>query len=195
MIKLIIGLGNIGDTYANTRHNVAWWFLEQMQEKYYAQIPWQKQTKLHGLTSKVKQGCILLKPSTYMNLSGISVAAVCQFYKFSANSILVVHDELDLPAGVVKLKYGGSGGGHNGLKSIDQQLGTNKYWRLRIGIGHPRNSILPTIQQQSVADYVLHNASKEDIRLIQKAFEHAFNYLDLIIKGDMDAAMNGLHTL
>ncbi len=193
MIKLIIGLGNIGDAYANTRHNVAWWLLDEMQEKYYAQIPWQKQTKLHGSTSKIKHGCIILKPSTYMNLSGISVAAVCQFYKFTANNILVLHDELDLPVGVAKLKYGGSSGGHNGLKSIDQQLATNKYWRLRIGIGHPRNSILPTIQQQSVADYVLHAASKEDTRLIQQNFARIFNYLDLMISGNMDAAMNGLH--
>jgi len=196
-IKIIVGLGNIGDGYAQTRHNVGWWLLDKVLEKFYSQTPWQKQTKFNGVISKIQinnQIIFLLKPSTYMNNSGISVKAVCSFYKILPHEILVIHDELDIAAGVLKLKIGGSAGGHNGLKSIDSQLGTNKYWRLRLGINHPRNSHLPTIQNQSVSDYVLHAPSKEDYKLINNCIDKAINNITALATGDMEKAMMILHT-
>ena len=195
-IQLIVGLGNIGDIYANTRHNVGWWLIDNLQQKFYAQTPWQNQPKMHGVTSKIavkNKPCLLIKPSTYMNNSGIAVSSLCSFYKIQPSKILVIHDDLDLPAGSIKLKLGGSSGGHNGLKSIDQHLSTNKYWRLRIGIGHPRTSKLPTIQNQSVADYVLHVPSKEDIKLINQSIAKAIENIQLILSGEMEKAMNIIH--
>ncbi len=197
-IQLIIGLGNIGDVYANTRHNAGWWMADIIQQNFYAQTPWQNQTKMHGAASKAmikNQQVLLLKPNTYMNNSGVAASSMCAFYKIPASKILVIHDELDLPAGSIKLKLGGSAGGHNGLKSIDQHLGTNKYWRIRIGINHPRNSKLPTIQNQSVSDYVLHVPSKEDIKLIHQSIQKAIENIHLIISGEMEKAMNIIHAV
>jgi peptidyl-tRNA hydrolase, PTH1 family len=202
-IKLIVGLGNIGDEYLNTRHNVAWWLIDRLDKQYNGiDSVWKNQKHLYGFVNKLhiskdnlERSIFLLKPSTYMNNSGMSVYALAKFYKIHPEQILVIHDELDIPVGKVKLKQGGSSGGHNGLKSIDEHLGSKKYWRLRLGINHPRNSTLPTIARQSVADYVLHAPSKEDASLINRTIQKVIEHIPIVITGDMEAAMMNLHII
>jgi len=132
----------------------------------------------------------LLEPQTFMNRSGQSVCALARFYKIVPDDILVVHDELDLPPGTAKIKKGGSSGGHNGLKDISAALGTQDYWRLRIGIGHPRNQN----SQQAVADYVLHRPRKEEQALINDAIERSLDEIPLLCEGKFEAAMMRLHS-
>jgi len=132
----------------------------------------------------------LLEPQTFMNRSGQSVGALARFYKIAPEDILVVHDELDLAPGVARLKKGGSSGGHNGLKDITAALGTQDYWRLRLGIGHPRT----LNSQQVVADYVLHRPRKEEQALIDESLSNSLDILPLLSEGKFDAAMMQLHT-
>ncbi|HLX22049.1 MAG TPA: aminoacyl-tRNA hydrolase [Usitatibacter sp.] len=187
-IRLIVGLGNPGKKYDLTRHNAGFWWVDSIAGARKAH--WSKEAKFHGWTARVDEGghdFNLLKPNTYMNESGRSVAAVMRFYKIEPAQMLVVHDELDLPPGTVKLKKGGGAGGHNGLTDIIEALDTKEFWRLRVGIGHPGHKDL-------VADYVLHEPRREEHDLIEPAFTRSLELLPRLASGRMTDAMTWLHT-
>ena len=182
MIRLIVGLGNPGSEYAQTRHNAGFWFLDEVADRLKVSLaPERSYFGVAGRTSVAGRPLWLLMPTTYMNLSGKSVAALARFFKIAPDEILVAHDELDLQPGQVRLKLGGSHAGHNGLKDIHAQLGSGDYWRLRIGIGHPG-------VKAEVIDYVLKKPSPEHRVEIQKAIEQALTGLDPILDGDMERA-------
>lgn len=187
-IRLIVGLGNPGPEYEQTRHNAGFWLVDNLAGGRLA-----RETRFHALAAKTTiagQEVWLLEPQTYMNRSGQSVGALARFYKLVPDDILVVHDELDLPPGAAKIKKGGSSGGHNGLKDITAALGTQDYWRLRIGIGHPRNMNI----QQQVADFVLHRPRKEEQGLINEAIVKSLDVVPLLCDGKFEAAMMKLHS-
>lgn len=182
MIRLIAGLGNPGAEYAATRHNAGFWFVDEVAAKLKAALA--PERGYFGMVARVNVGgrpLWLLEPTTFMNLSGKSVAALARFFKIAPQEILVVHDELDLQPGQVRLKLGGSHAGHNGLKDIHAQLGSDDYWRLRIGIGHPG-------VKAQVVDYVLKKPSPEHRVEIEKAIAQALTGLDLLLDGDMERA-------
>ena len=191
-IRLIVGLGNPGPEYAQTRHNAGFWLVDNLANS----LPGarlQRESRFNGLLAKTviaKQEVWLLEPQTFMNRSGQSVGALARFYKIAPDEVLVVHDELDLAPGIVKMKKGGSSGGHNGLKDITAALGTQDYWRLRLGIGHPRALNL----QQAVVDFVLHRPRKEEQVLIDEAIEKSLRVLALVCEGKFDTATMQLHT-
>ena len=187
-IKLIVGLGNPGREYENTRHNAGFWWVDEFARL--QKLSFKSETKFHGLTARgLAHGreILLLKPQTFMNVSGRAVVALAQFYKIAPAEILVVHDELDLPPGVARLKMGGGHGGHNGLKDIIAHLGTKDFWRLRIGIGHPG-------ERADVVDYVLHEPRREERELIDEAMRKAQDVAHLVIEGKAEAAMLKLHS-
>jgi PTH1 family peptidyl-tRNA hydrolase len=187
-IRLIVGLGNPGPEYEQTRHNAGFWLVDALAGKALA-----RETRFNALAAKIKcagQEIFLLQPQTFMNRSGQSVGALARFYKIVPEDILIVHDELDMPPGTAKLKKGGSSGGHNGLKDITAVLGTQDYWRLRIGIGHPRTAA----SQQAVADYVLHRPRKEEQQLIDESIEKSLSVIPLLCEGKFDVATMQLHT-
>ena len=181
MSRLIAGLGNPGPEYAATRHNAGFWFVDEVADRLkVALAPERGYFGLAARASVAGRPLWLLEPTTFMNLSGKSVAALARFFKIEPAEILVVHDELDLLPGQVKLKLGGSHAGHNGLKDIHAQLGAD-YWRLRIGIGHPG-------VKAQVIDYVLKKPLADQRVEIQKAIEQALSGLDLVLDGEMDRA-------
>ncbi|HJV87968.1 MAG TPA: aminoacyl-tRNA hydrolase [Noviherbaspirillum sp.] len=187
-IRLIVGLGNPGPEYEQTRHNAGFWLVDNL-----AGSLLRREARFNALAGKTViagQEVWLLEPQTYMNRSGQSVGALARFYKIAADEILVAHDELDLPPGAAKIKKGGSSGGHNGLKDITAALGTQDYWRLRIGIGHPRNMNL----QQQVVDFVLHRPRKEEQELINGALEKSLDVIPMLCEGKFEAAMMKLHS-
>ena len=187
-IKLIVGLGNPGKEYEKTRHNAGFWWVDAIAEA--KRAPWKKETKFSGFTTRVEEGGVeflLLKPSTYMNESGRSVSAVLRFFKIEPAQMLVIHDELDLPPGAVKMKRGGGTGGHNGLTDIADALDTKDFWRLRVGIGHPGDKDL-------VADYVLDKARRAEQDAIDPPFERSLELLPRLAKGKIIDAMTWLHT-
>lgn len=187
-IKLIVGLGNPGAEYAQTRHNAGFWFVDALATRHGAVL--RHDGKFHGLVAKVRlegQEVWILQPQTFMNRSGLAVVALAQFYKILPDEILVVHDELDLPPGQAKLKQGGGTGGHNGLKDIQSHLSTPAFWRLRFGVGHPGN-------RAEVVDYVLKPPRREEQELIDGAQDRAHAVLGRILAGEMEAAMRQLHT-
>ena len=189
-MKLVVGLGNPGKKYERTRHNAGFWWVERLAQGLKAVF--RSESKFHGRIAKLAQPEIwLLLPATYMNESGRAVAATASFYKIVPQEILVVHDELDLPPGSVKLKLGGGLSGHNGLKDIAEGLGSRDFWRLRIGIGHPRDSALP---QQAVVDYVLKPPRPEELSAIDAALDRALDAWPDLARGDMERAMQDLHT-
>ena len=182
MIRLIVGLGNPGPEYAATRHNAGFWFVDAVAARLRLSLaPERGYFGLMARTTIDGRPLWLLKPTTYMNLSGKSVAALARFFKIDPAEILVAHDELDLLPGQVKLKQGGSHAGHNGLKDIHAQLGSGDYWRLRIGIGHPG-------VKDQVIDYVLKKPSPEHRIEIEKSIEQALSGLDLLLAGDIERA-------
>ena len=182
MIRLIVGLGNPGPEHASTRHNAGFWFIDEVAARLRVHlVPERGYFGLAARTSIGGETVWLLKPTTYMNLSGKSVAALARFFKIAPAEILVAHDELDLLPGQVKLKQGGSHAGHNGLRDIHAQLGSGDYWRLRIGIGHPG-------VKDQVIDYVLKKPSPEHRVEIEKSIEQALSGLDLVLAGDMTRA-------
>lgn len=187
-IKLIVGLGNPGSEYAQTRHNAGAWYVESLAANY--QIPLQLETKFFGHIGRGlidNQDCRLLIPNTFMNLSGKSVAAVATFYKILPDEILVAHDELDIPVGTVKLKQSGGHGGHNGLRDIISSLANCRdFYRLRIGIDHPGN-------KSQVSNYVLSKASAVDQRAIEESIDEALRYTGQIIKGEHNQVMQSMH--
>ena len=191
-IRLIVGLGNPGPEYEQTRHNAGFWLVDNLANS----LPGcrlQRESRFNGLVAKTAIGgkeVWLAEPQTFMNRSGQTVGGLARFYKINPDEILVIHDELDIAPGAVKMKKGGSSGGHNGLKDITAALGTQDYWRLRLGIGHPRTAS----SQQQVADYVLHRPRKEEQVLIEEAIEKSLRVLPLAIDGKFDAATMQLHT-
>lgn len=187
-IQLIVGLANPGKKYAETRHNAGAWFVEELAQNNHLTLS--AEPKFHGLYSQIDlhgEKCHLLIPTTYMNLSGQAVQACAKFYKIKPEAILIAHDEIDLPPGIVRLKFDGGDGGHNGLKDIISHLHTKQFNRLRIGVGHPGNS-------KEVVDYVLNKPSKTERQLIDQALQKAVDALPLIIAGETAKAMQQLHT-
>ena len=186
-IALIVGLGNPGKEYEATRHNAGFWFVDAIARQ--QNIIFKSEKKFHGQLARFKQAgqdVWLLKPDTFMNLSGQSVQSVCQFYKISLENILVAHDELDLEPGVARLKKGGGHGGHNGLRDIMGRMG-KEFYRLRLGIGHPGH-------KEKVTGHVLNKVTSDDERAIEQAIHETLNTLPEIIGGDIAKAMNTLHT-
>ena len=184
--RLIVGLGSPGPEYEATRHNVGFWFIDQLADQ--LKISLAPQSKFHGTAGRSGETW-LLKPGTFMNRSGQAVAALANFYKIPAAEILVIHDELDLPPGGIRLKQGGGNGGHNGLKDIQAKLGTADFWRLRLGIGHPRTLGLA----QQVVDFVLHQPRKEEMPDIEQALHRSLLAWPKISAGDYAAAQQQLH--
>jgi PTH1 family peptidyl-tRNA hydrolase len=192
-IRLIVGLGNPGPEYEQTRHNAGFWLVDKLAVSH-VRGALSREPRYNALVAKTViagQETWLLEPQTYMNRSGQSVGALARFYKIAADEILVVHDELDLPPGTAKIKKGGSSGGHNGLKDVTAALGTQDYWRLRIGIGHPRINGL----QQAVIDFVLHRPRKEEQPLIDEAIAKSLDAIPLLCEGKFETAMMQLHTM
>jgi len=187
-IRLVAGLGNPGREYANTRHNAGFWFADELASSLGATFG--AEAKFSG--DVARSGDVrIVKPTTYMNLSGRAVAALSRFFAIVPGEILVVHDELDLKPGEVKMKLGGGHAGHNGLRDIHAQLGSPDFWRLRIGIGHPRDS---EFTQQEVVDYVLKPPRAEEGLAIDDAVRRAIAAWPAIAAGDMERAMLALHT-
>lgn len=192
-IRLIVGLGNPGQEYEQTRHNAGFWLVDELARST-LRCNLSRESKYNALAAKTAiagQEVWLLEPQTFMNRSGLSVGALARFYKILPDEILVAHDELDIPPGVAKLKKGGSSGGHNGLKDITAALGTQDYWRLRIGIGHPRTLNL----NQEVVDFVLHRPRKEEQPQIDEAIAKSLSIIPLLCEGNFNAAAMKLHTV
>ena len=192
-IKLVVGLGNPGREYERTRHNAGFWWLDALARELGAVF--NKESKFHGEVAKAG-GVWLLKPTTFMNRSGQSVGALAKFYQITPEEILVAHDEMDLPPGGIKMKVGGAAGS-NGIKDIVSHLGTRDFWRLRLGIGHPRElagKLGGSMDRPEVVDYVLHRPDAVDERAIEDAMKRALDAWPLIAKGDMETAMLKLHT-
>lgn len=187
-IELIVGLGNPGVQYDGTRHNVGFWFVDDVARTGGARF--RTESKFSGEVCQVQidsLDCRLLKPATFMNRSGHAVAPMASFYKIAPERILIVHDELDLPIGTVRLKIGGGHGGHNGLRNSMEQLGSGAFVRLRIGIGHPGD-------KSQVTDYVLHPPSREEDSLIRDGLSSARKVLPWIVRGEIERAMQALHS-
>jgi PTH1 family peptidyl-tRNA hydrolase len=187
-IRLVAGLGNPGREYARTRHNAGFWFADELASMLSAVFA--NEGRFAGELAKAGDVRIV-KPMTYMNLSGKCVAAVARFFSIAPEEVLVVHDELDLKPGEAKMKLGGGHAGHNGLRDIQAQLGSAAFWRLRVGIGHPRDSELT---QQEVVDYVLKPPRAEELAGIEGALRRALAAWPAIAAGDMERAMMALHT-
>jgi PTH1 family peptidyl-tRNA hydrolase len=187
-IRLVAGLGNPGREYVHTRHNAGFWFADVLAERLGARFGHEGRF----VSEVARSGDVrIAKPQTFMNASGHAVAQLSRFFGIDAAQILVVHDELDLPPGEARLKLGGGVAGHNGLRDIRAALGTADFWRLRLGIGHPRDSALP---QQAVVDYVLKPPRIEEMEAIVAAIARAADAWPDIARGDMERAMQDLHT-
>ncbi|BCL67120.1 peptidyl-tRNA hydrolase [Haemophilus haemolyticus] len=188
-IKLIVGLGNPGDKYTDTRHNAGEWLIERLARRFNVSL--NPESKFFGKTARTLvngKEVRLLVPTTFMNLSGKAVGALTSFYRIKPEEILVIHDELDLPPGTAKLKQGGGHGGHNGLKDIVAQLGNNNnFYRLRIGIGHPGHRDL-------VAGYVLNKPSPADRDALEKVLDEVTDCVEMIFKDGMVKATNRLNS-
>ena len=187
MIRLIVGLGNPGPEYEGTRHNAGFWWVDAAARQLGGHLA--PDRNYHGLVARVNRpaGPVwLLQPMTYMNLSGKAVAPLARFFKMAPSEILVVHDELDLAPGQMKLKQGGGNGGHNGLKDIQAQLGSGDYWRLRLGIGHPG-------VRAEVVNYVLRKPPADERDAIERNIEDSLKVLDLMLDGAMDRALAKVH--
>lgn len=188
-IKLLVGLANPGDQYLGTRHNAGAWVVEELARVH--NITLKPEAKFFGLTGRIQtqgQDLRLLIPTTFMNLSGKSVAAVAKFYQIKPEEIMVAHDELDLPPGVAKFKKGGGHGGHNGLRDIIAKQANNKdFYRLRIGIGHPGH-------KDKVAGYVLGRPPLADKKRLDEVVDESVRSLDILLKDGLAKAQNRLHT-
>lgn len=190
-IRLIVGLGNPGPEHELDRHNAGFWFVDAIARAHGARLA--REGKFHGDVGRARIGgepVFLLEPATYMNRCGQSVAAMAHFYRIAPEQILVVHDELDLLPGQAKMKKGGGHAGHNGLKDIQARLGSTEFWRLRIGIGHPRTLEL----NQQVVDFVLHRPTREQQQAIDEAIERGLACLPDAVAGNLEAATMKLHT-
>ena len=187
MIKLFVGLGNPGPEYEATRHNAGFWWIDALASAWGARlVPERGYQALAARVNRSEGPVWLLEPMTYMNRSGVSVATLARFFKIQPAEILVVHDELDIQPGQAKLKFGGSAAGHNGLKDIHAMLGTQDFWRLRLGIGHPG-------VKAEVVNYVLKKPSAEHRDAIAKASEQSLKAVEPMLAGDMDKALAIVH--
>jgi peptidyl-tRNA hydrolase, PTH1 family len=189
-ITLIAGLGNPGAEYEKTRHNVGFWLVDRWAQALSTRFSPEK--SFFGEVAKARFGgrqLWLLKPNTFMNRSGQSVAAVARFYKIPVEEVLVVHDELDLLPGQVRCKRGGGHAGHNGLRDIQACLGSPDFLRLRVGIGHPRRLGL----QQGVADFVLHPPRQEEQPVIDRSLDRIDAVMALLLEGQISKAVTQLH--
>ena len=189
-IRLIVGLGNPGKDYERTRHNAGFWLVERFAVQ--SGVALRKDGKYQALVGRMEpggaaNGAWLVLPQSFMNASGRAVQMLAGFFKILPSEILVVHDELDFEPGVAKMKQGGGIAGHNGLKDISQRLGSHDYWRLRLGIGHPGD-------KNVVADYVLNKASAQDREAIDGAIGRSIEVLPLCLAGDLQGAMQKLHS-
>ena len=179
--RLVVGLGNPGADYSETRHNAGFWFCERLATRLAVGLA--RESRFHGVVGQARAEAVwLLLPQTFMNRSGQAVGALARFHKIAPAEILVVHDELDIPPGQLRLKFGGGLGGHNGLKDITAHLGSQDFWRLRIGIGHPGD-------RNEVVNYVLKPPRKEEAAEIDAAIERALDVWPSIAKGDWNAAV------
>lgn len=187
-IKLIVGLGNPGPQYQDTRHNAGAWFVSQIAS--HSNQSLKIDTKFKSLVAQLQFGthtCRVAIPTTYMNLSGDAVLALAKFYSIDPSEILIVHDELDLPCGTTRIKLEGGHGGHNGLRDIFAKLGTREFYRLRVGIGHPGH-------KDDVSNYVLHKPSNDEKNRIMQSLDAALDVLPHLLQGDFNQAMKLLHT-
>ena len=186
-IALLVGLGNPGARYGHTRHNAGFWFLDRLAER--EQLGFRALPRFHGEGCDLRSGervCRLFKPQTYMNHSGRAVGAIAHYYRYPIEELLVVHDEVDLPVGAVRLKRAGGHGGHRGLRDVMAVLGVSEFTRLRIGVGHPG-------QADQVVDYVLQSPPAEEREQIEEAIEQALDVFPLVLAGELERAMNTLH--
>lgn len=187
MFKLIVGLGNPGAEYQRTRHNAGFWFVDELARG--AGASWKRESKLQCELARARiagHELWLMKPGTFMNRSGAAVQAVAAFYRIAPGEMLVVHDEIDLPPGTVRLKQGGGHGGHNGVRDVIACLGA-EFWRLRLGVGHPGD-------KEQVIGAVLGRASAADQQLIDAALARALTALPILLNEGAQKAMNSLHT-
>lgn len=187
-IRLVVGLGNPGREHEATRHNAGFWFADALARRLTASFA--HEARFGGALAKAGEVRVL-KPMTYMNLSGRAAGAAARFFAVPCAQMLVVHDELDLLPGDARLKFGGGVAGHNGLKDIRANLGTADFWRLRLGIGHPRDSEIP---QQEVVDYVLKPPRRDERTAIEAAIERSLDVWNDLAQGDFERAMTALHT-
>ncbi len=188
MIRLFVGLGNPGPDYEHTRHNAGFWWMDALAKE--LKLSWVMDKNFHGLVARTSmhgQSVWLLKPQTFMNLSGKSVASLAHFFKIPAQEILVAHDELDIAPGEAKVKLGGSHAGHNGLRDIHAQLGTDQYWRLRLGIGHPG-------VKAEVIHWVLKKPSADHRIAIEQTIDRALKAVPALMADDMAEATRLIHT-
>lgn len=189
-IRLIIGLGNPGQEYENTRHNAGFWLADQMADQLKASFTLEK--SFFAWVAKARVGgeqIIIAKPTTFMNRSGQAAGALMRFYKLTPPEVLVLHDELDLLPGHVKLKQGGGHAGHNGLRDIQSVFGSPEFWRLRLGIGHPRTLGLA----QEVAAFVLNSPRRDELDGIERVLERCCAVLPGLLEGRYPQVMNQLH--
>ena len=187
-LRLIVGLGNPGAEHLRTRHNAGFWFIDALAAA--EGVRFGPESKLHGETAKLHVGgesIWLLKPSTFMNRSGLSVASALRYWKIDPEQMLVAHDELDLPPGAARLKFDGGHGGQNGLRDIIAHLGHAKFHRLRVGIGHPGH-------KDQVTNWVLGRPGKIDENAMLDAIAMSLQVLPLALRGDLNEAMKRLHT-
>jgi PTH1 family peptidyl-tRNA hydrolase len=193
-IELIVGLGNPGAEYAATRHNVGFWFVDLLAAEHGARFSANR--KLKGETAEIAiagHKLRLLKPDTYMNLSGESVGAAAHYYKIPVEHLLVAYDELDLPVGRTQLKFGGGAAGHNGVRSVIEHL-NQQFWRLRFGVGHPRDREQPAEGRKKVIDHLLRRAGTADETLIRNELKEAAAILPVMLEHGAERAKNRLHT-
>ena len=186
-LQCVVGLGNPGPKYADTRHNAGFWFVDELARRHDTVL--RTEAKFFGSVGRIRSpagDCWLLEPTTFMNHSGRSVAAFCNFYRILPERLLVVYDELDLPPGSLRVKQGGGHGGHNGLRDICSALGTRDFQRLRIGIGHPGH-------KSAVVGYVLSRPSRADCEAIEDSIDAALKHWGLLQAGEWQKAMNLLH--
>lgn len=185
---LIAGLGNPGAKYDRTRHNAGFWLLDALDRR--RPLNLKPNRKLHGAVSKEALAgvdCVFLRPDTFMNNSGQAIRAAVDYYQIAAEQVIIAYDDLDLPPGVVRLKQGGGHGGHNGLRSTFQHLGSQNFWRVRIGIGHPG-------LKEAVTPWVLSRANAADEQAILESIDRAVAILPDLLAGQPERAMQSLHT-
>lgn len=183
ILYIIVGLGNPGDKYEKTRHNVGFNVIDLLAKEYSIDVSKLKHKALIGEGRVGTEKVILVKPMTYMNLSGESVVDICNYYNVDLENVIVIYDDIDLDVGKIRIRKKGSGGTHNGMRSIIKCLGSNEFPRVRVGISKPKNG-------QDLADFVLSRFSKEDEKSLQESFENSVAAVDCAIRNDLDLAMN-----
>ena len=186
-IRLVVGLGNPGLEYQDTRHNAGFWFIDELARRYRCEL--RPESRFKGEIARATidgHDLRFLKPTTYMNHSGRAISALTGFFRIPMESMLIVHDEIDLPPGVVRLKKGGGHGGHNGLRDIIAALGNREFYRLRLGVGHPGH-------RDDVVDYVLRKPSRAELRLVEEGIDRAADVFPDIAAGRFQQSMNVLH--